>query len=334
MILAIESSCDDSSIALLGIESGGLLFHRKMSQEKEHTKYGGVVPELASRLHALYLPMILEQARGYLSRIKAIAVTNEPGLSVTLNDGVMMAKALSISLHIPIIEVNHLVGHIYSLFIEKETILPLSVLLVSGGHTMILEAFSIDDIRVVASTMDDSFGESFDKCAKLLNLGYPGGPAIERVAKGGDEDRFAFTLPLKGRRVAFSYSGIKNAFRLELEKIGEPTAKDKADLCASFQKVAIEHLLDKVEQYFEVESSGIEYFGIVGGASANLKLRENMTELCKKYGKRALFAELEYCSDNAAMIARAGLELYKKGRFTDAKSVDISPKNRVLKFLN
>lgn len=314
------------------VGSGKLLFHKKISQESEHAKYGGVVPELASRLHAVYLPMILEQTKEYLPHLKAVAVTNEPGLSVTLNEGVMMAKALSISLNIPIIEVNHLVGHIYSIFIEKEATFPLSVLLVSGGHTMILEAFSIDDVRVIASTMDDSFGESFDKCAKLLNLGYPGGPAIERAAREGSEDRFAFTLPLRGKTVAFSYSGIKNAFRVEVEKSEELTPVDVSDLCASFQKVAIEHLLDKVERYFEASRIESDYFAIVGGASANLRLRENITELCEKYGKKPLFAKLEYCSDNAAMIARVGLELYEKGRFSEAKNVDVSPKNRVLKF--
>jgi len=186
LILSIESSCDDSSIAITKIDTKEIVFHKKISQEIDHSKYGGVVPELAARLHAKALPQILKQCFPYFKELKAIAVTNAPGLSVTLVEGVTMAKALSISLDLPLIAVNHLHGHIYSLFIEKETNFPLLVLLVSGGHTQIIKAFGYKEFEIVASTMDDSFGESFDKVAKMLNLGYPGGPIIEKLAKEGD----------------------------------------------------------------------------------------------------------------------------------------------------
>jgi len=325
LILSIESSCDDSSIAITSIDSLELLFHKKISQEKEHSVYGGVVPELASRLHAVFLPQILLGCKEYLPHIKAVAVTNEPGLSVTLMEGVMMARALSISLGVPTIEVNHLVGHIYSLFIEKESLFPLSILLVSGGHTMICRSSGLDNIEVVASTIDDSFGESFDKCAKLLGLGYPGGPIVERYASGGDEDRFSFPLPLKGDRLAFSYSGLKNAFRLEYEKLETSSEQDRMDICASFQKRAIEHIVDKTKLYFKNSGSTPENLAIVGGAAANLKLRDEMEKLCQTNGKNLICADLKYCSDNAAMIGRVGVDMYKKRIFCNPDMLKVNP---------
>ena len=211
MILSIESSCDDSSIAITEIKSRKLIYHKKISQELEHSRYGGVVPELASRLHAQALPAILSECEPWFPFLKAVAVTNEPGLGVTLIEGVTMAKALSIALSIPILPINHLKGHIYSLFIEKESLLPITVLLVSGGHTQLIEVKSFQEMQTVATTMDDSYGESFDKVAKMMSLGYPGGPLIEKLAQSGDANRFAFTVPLwQSPLIAFSYSGLKN----------------------------------------------------------------------------------------------------------------------------
>ncbi|MDT8339849.1 MAG: tRNA (adenosine(37)-N6)-threonylcarbamoyltransferase complex transferase subunit TsaD, partial [Sulfurimonas sp.] len=167
MILSIESSCDDSAIAVTEIATKKLIFHKKISQEVEHSVYGGVVPELAARLHAEALPRILEECKPYFKDLKAVAVTSSPGLTVTLIEGVVMAKAVAVALNIPIIGVNHLIGHIYSLFIEKETQFPLTVLLVSGGHTQVMEVESLESIKTIAKSMDDSFGESFDKVAKM-----------------------------------------------------------------------------------------------------------------------------------------------------------------------
>ena len=239
MILAIESSCDDSSISITKIESLELVFHKKISQELQHSLYGGVVPELAARLHVEALPKILEECKEYFSLLKAIAVTNAPGLSVTLMEGVTMAKALSISLNLPLIAVNHLKGHIYSLFIEKDEVLPMTVLLVSGGHTQIIDVNSFDEMKIVASTMDDSFGESFDKVSKMLNLGYPGGPIVQEYGLKGDENRFDLPIPLsQSPKIEFSYSGLKNAVRLEIEKLENSqngiTEQDRYDICASF----------------------------------------------------------------------------------------------------
>lgn len=249
MILSIESSCDDSAIAITDIKTKKLIFHKKISQEIEHSVYGGVVPELAARLHAEALPKILEECRPYINDLKAVAVTSSPGLAVTLVEGVTMAKAVSISLNIPLIGVNHLVGHIYSLFIEKETKFPCTVLLVSGGHTQLMQVESLEKIETVAKSMDDSFGESFDKVAKMMGLGYPGGPLIQELANGGDRKKHNFTIPLsQSPLIAFSYSGLKNAVRLAVEKAENKS--EYKDIAASFEHIATAHLIQKLKKVF------------------------------------------------------------------------------------
>jgi len=323
VILSIESSCDDSSIAVTDIATRKLLYHKKISQELEHARYGGVVPELASRLHVEALPKILQECRPYFATLKAVAVTNEPGLSVTLVEGVMMAKALSIALDIPLIGVHHLKGHIYSLFIEKEALFPVTVLLVSGGHTQVMEVHSLNEIQTVARTMDDSFGESFDKVAKMMHLGYPGGPIIEALAKNGDPFRYNFTVPLhQSPKLAFSYSGLKNAVRLAIE---EGREKDYADIAASFQRVATAHLLQKLKKYFK--QCPPERFAIVGGASANGYLREQIEEVLKPYSAKLLLSELQYCSDNAAMIGRVAIEMYEAGVWSSIENLHVNAKS-------
>jgi N6-L-threonylcarbamoyladenine synthase len=322
MILSIESSCDDSSIAITEIATKKLIYHKKISQELEHSVYGGVVPELASRLHAEALPRILAECEPWFDQLKAIAVTNEPGLGVTLIEGVTMAKALSISLSLPILPINHLKGHIYSLFIEKESLLPITVLLVSGGHTQLIEVKSYSEMETVATTMDDSYGESFDKVAKMMALGYPGGPLIEKLAQEGDPSRFAFTVPLwQSPLIAFSYSGLKNQVRLAVE------ANDVSvypDIACAFQKTATEHLIQKLKKYFK--SHPPVRFAIVGGASANLYLRERVGELLQPYKAELILSELQYCSDNAAMIGRAAIEAYREEAYVTYSDVSINPR--------
>ena len=324
MILSIESSCDDSAISITEIATCRLIFHKKISQELEHSVYGGVVPELAARLHAEALPKILQECEPYFKDLKAVAVTSTPGLAVTLVEGVTMAKAIAVALDIPIIGVNHLVGHIYSLFIEKEVQFPLTVLLVSGGHTQVMEVKSLTDIKTVAKSMDDSFGESFDKVAKMMGLGYPGGPLIEKLAIDGDRKRFNFTVPLlQNKKLAFSYSGLKNAVRLAVEKSKE---EDYKDIAASFEHIATKHLTHKLKKYFQINEPIT--FAIVGGASANLYLRSQIQELLKPHGAKLLLSELKYCSDNAAMIGRVAVEMYKKEMFVSLEELDISPKSK------
>ncbi len=326
MVLSIESSCDDSSVAVTRIKDNKLLFHRKISQELEHAKYGGVVPELASRLHAEALPRILEEAKEYFSELKAVAVTNSPGLSVTLVEGVTMAKALSISLKIPLIGVDHLKGHVYSLFIDKPTQFPLTVLLVSGGHTQVMEVQSLEKMEVVARTLDDSFGESFDKSAKMMGLPYPGGPEIEKLAKGADPLKHPFTIPMsQSKLIAFSYSGIKNAVRLAVQEAKDES--DYPDIAASFQHIAVAHLTQKLKKYFKTHVP--KTFAIVGGASANLYLRDKIEALLKPHGASLLLSELKYCSDNAAMIGRVGVEMYRDKKFSALKDLQVSPKSQI-----
>jgi len=325
MILSIESSCDDSSIAITKIENNQLLFHKKISQEEQHASYGGVVPELASRLHAIDLPNILEETKPYLDELKAVAVTNQPGLSVTLLEGIAMAKTIAVSKNIPLIAVHHLKGHIYSLFIEKEEILPLLVLLISGGHTQIIRVESLEKMTILATSIDDSVGESFDKVAKMMNLGYPGGPIIEQLALEGDENAFDFPVPLRNsKQIAFSLSGLKNAVRLAIESLGGAdnlTKKNRCDIAASFQKAVKLHLIQKSKKIFAKES--IKDFAIVGGASANLYIRKAYKNLCSEFGKRLHTAPLKFCSDNAAMIGRYGVEAYKKELFVDPYKIDV-----------
>jgi len=325
MILSIESSCDDSSIAITEIATNNILYHKKISQEEQHSCYGGVVPELASRLHAVALPEILAETKPYFDKLKAIAVTNQPGLGVTLLEGIAMAKTLAQLLDIPLIPVHHLKGHIYSLFIEKESTLPLLTLLISGGHTQVIRVESFERMEILATSMDDSVGESFDKCAKMMGLGYPGGPLIEKLALEGDENRFDLPIPLRNSPlIAFSLSGLKNAVRLKVVACGgheNMSHQDKCDLSASFQKAVKLHLLQKSKKIFAKE--GIKDFAIVGGASANKYLRNAYEKLCQEFGKTLHVAPLEYCSDNAAMIGRYAIDAYQKEHFIDPNEIDI-----------
>lgn len=325
MILSIESSCDDSSIAITEIATKKVLYHKKISQEAAHSCYGGVVPELASRLHAVALPQILQETKPYFEKLKAIAVTNQPGLGVTLLEGIAMAKTLSSLLDIPLIPVHHLKGHIYSLFIEKEPVMPLLVLLISGGHTQVIKVQSFEHMEILATSIDDSVGESFDKCAKMMGLGYPGGPLIEALALKGDENRFNLPVPLRNSPlIAFSLSGLKNAVRLQVEALGgreNMSEQDRADLSASFQKSVKLHLLQKSKKIFAKEP--IKDFAIVGGASANNYIRNAYQSLCDTFKKTLHVAPLQYCSDNAAMIGRYALEAYEKKHFIDPDDIDI-----------
>ena len=325
MILSIESSCDDSSIAITQIETKKLIYHKKISQELQHSVYGGVVPELAARLHIEALPKILEECIEYFPFLKAVAVTNAPGLSVTLTEGVTMAKAIALSLKLPLIGVNHLKGHIYSLFIEKEAIFPMNVLLVSGGHTQLIVANSLTDMKVIGSTIDDSFGESFDKVSKMLKLGYPGGPIIEKYAKDGDDSKYPLPIPLRqSPKIEFSYSGLKNAVRLAILKEEDKdniTEQTISDIAASFQKTAIEHISMKLKKYFKINPP--KNFAIVGGASANKALREKVENLCGTYDATLYLAPMKFCSDNSAMIGRVAIEQYLSHDFVDIDKIDV-----------
>jgi len=328
MILSIESSCDDSSIAITNIDTLELVYHKKISQELNHSVYGGVVPELAARLHIEALPKILKECESYFKELKAIVVTTAPGLSVTLTEGVMMAKAIAITLNLPLISVNHLKGHIYSLFIEKKEIMPCTILLVSGGHTQIIEAKSLNDMKIAGQTSDDSFGESFDKVSKMLGLGYPGGPVVQENALSGDENAYNFPIPLRqSPNIEYSFSGLKNAVRVAILKEKEEQNSEQLDIktiqniCASFQKTAADHIVMKLKKYFK--SSNPSTVAIVGGASANIHLRQKVEKLCSEFKAELILSDLEFCSDNAAMIGRVAVEQYKNKEFVDFNKLDV-----------
>ncbi len=316
MILSIESSCDDSSIALTEIDTLHIAFHQKISQDAEHSPHGGVVPEIASRLHAVALPRVLRACSSFLPHIKAVAVTHTPGFAITLLEGIAMAHALCLCLRVPLIGAHHLKGHIYSLFLEKDATFPLDVLLVSGGHTLLLNAHSHENIEIIAASLDDSFGESFDKVAKMLGLGYPGGVVVESLAQKGDDMRFDFTIPLMHHpNIAFSFSGLKNSVRLAIAALPKPLSEqDKADICASFQRVAVAHLVQQSARF--LRQSRYPRFGLVGGASANLVLRSALQSLLKQHNKELLLAPLLFCSDNAAMIGRLAVQSYHLREFS------------------
>ena len=281
------------------------------------------MPELASRLHAVALPNLLEKLKPYFKQIKAVAVTTHPGLSVSLHEGVIMAKAVSSFLDVPIIGVNHLMGHVYSLFIQKEQKLPILTLLVSGGHTQLLRVESYNKMQILATTIDDSIGEAYDKVAKMLNLGYPGGPIIEKMALRGNRDRFNFPVPLRNsKEIAFSLSGLKNAVRLQIEKLGKNiTEQDKCDIAASFELAVVKHLLQKSKKVFKEDTS--EYFAIVGGVSANKFIKSSFKNLCKEFNKKLLEVDLKYTSDNAVMIGRWAIEALKSNQTNSLENIKV-----------
>ncbi|EKH9388028.1 tRNA (adenosine(37)-N6)-threonylcarbamoyltransferase complex transferase subunit TsaD [Campylobacter jejuni] len=327
LILAIESSCDDSSIAIIDKNTLECKFHKKISQELEHSIYGGVVPELAARLHSEALPKILKQCKEHFKNLCAIAVTNEPGLSVSLLSGISMAKTLASALNLPLIPINHLKGHIYSLFLEEKISLDMGILLVSGGHTMVLYLQDDASLELVASTNDDSFGESFDKVAKMMNLGYPGGVIIENLAKNAKLKNISFNIPLKhSKELAYSFSGLKNAVRLEILKHENLNEDTKAEIAYAFENTACDHIMDKLEKIFNLYK--FKNFGVVGGASANLNLRSRLQNLCQKCNTNLKLAPLKFCSDNALMIARAAVDAYEKKEFVSIEEDILSPKNK------
>lgn len=345
MLLSIESSCDDSSLAITEIASAKLVFHHKISQDSAHSVYGGVVPEIASRLHTKGLPQILAMVKEFLgdfTRLKAVAITTEPGLSVSLIEGLMMAKLLALHLRIPLIAINHLIGHFYSLFInQQQATFPMSVLLVSGGHTQIIEAQNAQSFHIIAQSLDDSFGESFDKVAKMLSLGYPGGPIIESYASklAPTTALHPLPLPLKDRQ-GFSFSGLKNATRLLIESLhtqndcskldSSLSESDRAVVCASFQQAAIAHIANQVEKYLKHKKHPkIRDFAIVGGASSNAALRAEIARLCAHFGLSLHLAPLEFCADNAAMIGRAAIPEWEARHFADVIAQEVSPRSSI-----
>ena len=337
ILLGIESSCDDTSAAVLRDE---YLLSNVMASQDVHRRYGGVIPELASRAHQQnILPVVseaLKQAGVTLADVDAIAFTRGPGLLGSLLVGTSFTKGLAVAADKPIIEVNHLQGHILSHFVKVEgrdnrcPEFPFLCLLVSGGHTQIVRVDDPLHFEILGHTIDDAVGEAFDKCAKLMGLGYPGGPVVDRLAKEGNENRFRFAKPnIPG--LDYSFSGIKTSilYFLRDQVAVDPdfVEKNKADLCASFQKDLIDILLKKM--ILATKQTGIRQVAIAGGVSANSGLRSRIVAEGQKRGWTTFLPELRFTTDNAAMIAITGYYKYQAGQFAP---LDIAPLSRAAEY--
>lgn len=333
-ILGIESSCDDTSAAVL---RNNVLLSNVIASQAVHVKYGGVIPELASRAHQQnIIPVVdtaLREAGISAAEIDAIAFTRGPGLVGSLLVGVSFTKGLSIARNIPMVEVNHLQGHILSHFIDlpdrqlPHPDFPFLCLLVSGGHTQIVRVDSPLEMQIIGTTIDDAAGEAFDKCAKVMGLPYPGGPVIDRLAKEGNPQAFHFAHPhVDG--YDYSFSGLKTSFLYTLRDAvaADPDfiEKNKADLCASLQHTIVEILLNKLIR--ASKETGIRDIAIAGGVSANSGLRNGIVEAGRRRGWRTFLPEFKFTTDNAAMIAMAGYYHYRKGEFA---SLEVSPVARL-----
>lgn len=315
IILGIESSCDDTSAAVI---EDGVLLSNVIASQAVHEAYGGVVPELASRAHQQNIVPVVSEAikrAGIKPQdLSAIAFTRGPGLMGSLLVGLSFAKGLASALKIPMIEVNHLQGHVMAHFVlEKDSLdkklpqYPFLCLLVSGGNSQIIKVNSYKDMEVIGQTIDDAAGEAFDKCAKVMGLGYPGGPVIDRLAKQGNADRFKFAKPhIKG--LDYSFSGLKTSFlytlRDEVNQNPDFIEENKADLCASLQKTIVDILMDKVKK--AVKETGIKEVAVAGGVSANSGVRDAFENHSRKCGWTVHLPKFSFTTDNAAMIAIVG----------------------------
>lgn len=325
-ILGIESSCDDTAAAVL---QNGQIVSNITSTQKVHEIYGGVVPELASRAHqSSIIPVIdvaLKNANIQLNQLTAVAVTQGPGLMGSLMVGLNTAKALAMSLKIPIIGVNHLQAHVAALYIENDVQFPMLCLLVSGGHTQLIWVKDHMEMEIIGSTIDDAVGEAFDKAGKLLGLGYPGGPQISKLAQSGDPTTYKFpdsTLP----NYQFSFSGIKTSllyFLRDNSKTNADFAKENLEnICASYENALVNMLTKRVKK--AIQNLKPKSIGLVGGVSANSVLRKAMMELGQKHQTECYIPDFQFCTDNAGMIAKAGSYLLEKNQFIDISTLPFS----------
>ncbi|WP_295948562.1 tRNA (adenosine(37)-N6)-threonylcarbamoyltransferase complex transferase subunit TsaD [uncultured Bartonella sp.] len=336
-VLGIETSCDETAAAIVERDEGDkahIVSNIVWSQIEDHVPYGGVVPEIAARAHVEILDGLvkraLEEAKLELKDIDAIAATGGPGLIGGLIVGLMTAKALALAANKPFIAINHLEGHALTAKLTNNLDYPYLLLLVSGGHTQVILVKGLGNYKRLGTTIDDALGEAFDKTAKLLGLPYPGGPIIEKLAAQGDNQRIELPRPLKGeKRLDFSFSGLKTAVRQAAMEMAPLSDKDIADIAASFELAVTDTLSDRVErslavfknEYPDKEASLV----VAGGVASNKAIRNSLQKLCDAHGFKFIAPPIGLCTDNAAMIAYAGLQHFIHG---DRSSFNIAPRSR------
>ncbi len=330
-VLGIETSCDDTSVALYDSETG-VAQNLISSQIELHNNFGGVVPELASRAHLVnLLPLVdhlLKSQKIQLKDLDGLAVTNGPGLVGALLVGLSTGKALAMAADLPLVGIHHIEGHILANALTAQMVFPAMVLVVSGGHTEVIHMQQIGRYEKLGGTLDDAAGEAFDKTAKLLKLPYPGGPPIDRLAPLGTPGRFKFPRPLqKDPRLVFSFSGLKTAVRLAVEKLPQPlTEQDVADVCYEVQEAIVDSLCKRLFKAARLKHVKAVY--LAGGVAANGRLREVAGAEAEKLGLHFRAPERVYCTDNAAMIAYAGWCHLSAGR-RDGLDLDSFPRGTV-----
>lgn len=323
MILGIESSCDETAAAVLCAERG-LLSNIVASQDEQHAPFGGVVPEIAARAHMSKIDAIIDQAVQEAdvsyADLTAVAATSGPGLIGGVITGLMAGKGLAAALDIPLIAVNHLEGHALSPRLTEDCPFPYLLLLVSGGHSQLLSVRGLGEYERLGSTIDDAAGEAFDKTAKVMSLGFPGGPQVERWASRGDDQAVRLPRPLLDRdNCDFSFAGLKTAVARAYES-SDKSDDAKTDLAASFQRAVGDCLADRTERAmhrFAKQNSGARRFVVAGGVAANNTLRDRLKKTAQNNDFKSFFPPLKFCGDNAAMIAQAGLERQRAGLIDD-----------------
>ncbi|HLM11151.1 MAG TPA: tRNA (adenosine(37)-N6)-threonylcarbamoyltransferase complex transferase subunit TsaD [Reyranella sp.] len=332
-VLGIETSCDETAVAVVEAPAGSepvgrILANVIYSQQTEHRRFGGVVPEIAARAHLERIDGLIEdalaEAKLGLDDLDAIAATGGPGLIGGVMVGVMAAKGLAFARHKPFLAINHLEGHALTVRLTEQVEFPYLLLLVSGGHCQLLTVRGPGDFTRLGTTIDDAVGECFDKTAKLLGLGFPGGPAVENLAKDGDAQRFVLPRPMwRKPGCDFSFSGLKTAVRLAVEKLDLDDQRARADLCASFQRTVGDVLADRCANALRAAPSPA--LVVAGGVAANLYLRGRLEDVARQHGTRLVAPPVKLCTDNGAMIAWAGIERLRLGQ-TDA--LDFKPRPR------
>jgi N6-L-threonylcarbamoyladenine synthase len=336
LVLGIETSCDETAVAIVGSDRK-IYAHEILSQIDDHTPYGGVVPEIAARAHLQHLDRLIRQAMQTANigwdDLSAIAATAGPGLIGGLLVGATMAKAIAAARDLPFIAVNHLEAHALTARLTDDVAFPYMLLLVSGGHTQILLVAGVGQYARLGGTIDDAAGEAFDKVAKLLGLGFPGGPALSLAAERGDANRFSFSHPLQGRAGCdFSFSGLKTAARTIIHALPQPlSAQDRADVAASFQAIMARIMADRVKRALAM-APGATTLVVAGGVAANTAIRAALADMCTLHSPlpageeiRLIAPPAALCTDNAAMVAWVGIERLRLGLTND---LDFAPRPR------